>query len=148
MREEEPKMPVTHCRLFEYGTLLDGEPDHELLARAERLGASSTEPAFHLVDLGVCAALVPGGSTSVAGELYLVDLKTRADIDVLRQVPILYKRFRIRLCDDSEAETYVLDPNQARGRRRLHHGDWRKRFTRDVPPPLESPFVRWARNRF
>jgi gamma-glutamylcyclotransferase (GGCT)/AIG2-like uncharacterized protein YtfP len=147
LRIAKTKTPMTHCRLFVYGTLLDGERDHALIGSAEKLGASSTEPAFHLVDLGAWAALVPGGSTAVVGELYLVDLMTRAGVDVERQVPILFQRVRILLGDGTEAESYIMTPDQARGRRKLHHGDWRKRFTRDVPPAIESPFVRWARNR-
>jgi hypothetical protein len=40
----------------------------------------------------------------------------------------------------------VMEPDQVRGRRRLHHGDWRKRFTGHVSP-FESPFAKWARSR-
>lgn len=133
-------------RIFVYGTLLEGERDHRLLEGRERLGACTTEPAFHLVDLGAYAALVSGGSTCVAGELYLVDQRTLLEIDVLREVPILFKRVRVRLADGSEAESHVMDADQVRGRRRLHHGDWRKRFTGHVQP-FASPFARWARGR-
>jgi gamma-glutamylcyclotransferase (GGCT)/AIG2-like uncharacterized protein YtfP len=131
---------------FVYGTLLEGEKDHALIEGRMRLGARATEPAFHLVDLGPWAALVVGGSTSVAGELYLVDQRTLVEIDVIRQVPVLFKRARIRLSDGSEAESYVMEPDQVRGRRRLHHGDWRKRFTGHVAP-FDSPFAQWARSR-
>jgi|HubBroStandDraft_4_1064222.scaffolds.fasta_scaffold341999_1 gamma-glutamylcyclotransferase (GGCT)/AIG2-like uncharacterized protein YtfP len=133
-------------RFFVYGTLLEGEKDHSLIEGRMRLGACTTEPAFHLVDLGPWAALVVGGSTSVAGELYLVDQRTLVEIDVIRQVPVLFKRARIRLSDGSEAESYVMEPDQVRGRRRLRHGDWRKRFTGHVPP-FDSPFAQWARSR-
>jgi gamma-glutamylcyclotransferase (GGCT)/AIG2-like uncharacterized protein YtfP len=140
-------MPGLDRRLFVYGTLLDGERDHGLLEGGERLGACKTEPAFYLVDLGAYAALVPGGSTSVSGEVYLLDLGTLLKVDVLRQVPILFDRVRVRLIDASEAETYVMKPDQVPGRRRLCGGDWRKRFTEHVRP-IDSPFARWARGRF
>jgi gamma-glutamylcyclotransferase (GGCT)/AIG2-like uncharacterized protein YtfP len=133
-------------RLFVYGALLEGEADHGLLEGGEKLGAFQTEPAFHLVDLGLYAALIPGGATSVAGELYRVELATVLRIDVLRQVPILFDRARIRLADGSVADAYVMSPDQARGRRRVQHGDWRKRFTEHVHP-FDSPFAKWARSR-
>ena len=133
-------------RLFVYGTLLEGEKDHVLIEGRTRLGASTTEAAFHLVDLGPWAALVAGGPTAVAGELYLVDQKTLIAIDVVHQVPVLFKRARIRLADGSEAESYVMEADQVRGRRRLGHGDWRRRFTGQVAPS-GSPFAQWAKGR-
>lgn len=141
-------MQAPQCRLFVYGTLLVGESEHDSLSTSELQGPAATEPGYHLVDLGAGAALVSGGTTSVLGELYHCSLETRARLDVLRQVPILYKRVTIFLDDGLTADAYVLEEDQARGRRRLHHGDWRKRFTRDRPSALESPFARWARNRF
>ncbi len=133
-------------RLFVYGTLLEGERDHRVLEGRRFLGACTTEAAFHLVDLGAYAAMVPGGSTCVAGELYLVDQRTLVEIDVLREVPVLFRRVRIRLGDGSGAETHVMDEDRVRGRRRLQHGDWRKRFTGHVQPHA-SPFAQWARRR-
>jgi len=136
------------CRLFVYGTCLEGQPGHALLAGAELLGTASTEATFHLIDLGAYAALVPGGATSVVGEVYVADLETRARIDRERQVPLLFERARIRLADGSEAEAYVMTTDKVRGRRRLRHGDWRRRFAPTVPRPAPSPFVTWARGRF
>ena len=143
----EPPHAPPDRRLFVYGTLLQGERDHALLGASPRLGAASTEPAFELVDLGAYAALVHGGSTSVRGELYLVDAKARAGLDIHRQVPLLFDRVRIRLDDGSEAHAYVMDESRVRGKRRLHHGDWRKRFAPSVRP-IESPLARWAKGRF
>ena len=133
-------------RLFVYGTMLQGERDHALVATLERRGVAKTEASFHLVDLGAYAALVPGGSIAVAGEIYALDRATLATIDVLRQVPLLFKRVRIHLDGDDLAESYVMEPEQVRGRRRLEHGDWRRRFAAG-PRPIESPFARWAKGR-
>ena len=65
------------CRIFFYGTLLPGERDHALLAKAQLLGPALTEPLYQLVELNVYAALIPDGKIAVHGELYAVDLETR-----------------------------------------------------------------------
>jgi gamma-glutamylaminecyclotransferase len=135
--------------LFVYGTLLSGEPSHELLGDGARaLGPAKTPPEFYLVDLGPYPALVMGGPTSIVGELYEVSAPTLAAIDVHEQVPILFKRMQIALDDGTLAEAYMLDADQVRGRRRLRSGDWRGRF-RATPAPSarDAPFVRSAKNR-
>ena len=118
------------------------------MAGAEALGAARTEPSYQLIDLGAYAALVFEGSISVSGEVYGVDLEMRARLDRHRQVPILFERARVGLADGTEAEAYVMSPDQVRGRRRLRHGDWRKRFEPSVVRQDPSPFVKWARSRF
>jgi gamma-glutamylcyclotransferase (GGCT)/AIG2-like uncharacterized protein YtfP len=136
------------CRLFIYGTLLPGEREHALLAGAELLGQASTEPLFQLVDLGVYAAMIPDGKVAVHGELYAASLETRRAIDIARQVPILFQRATIRLTDGSDAEAYVMAPDPVRGKRRLAHGDWRKRFQPALPHRAGGPLVAWAKTRF
>lgn len=134
--------------MFFYGTLLPAERDHALLANAEALGPAQTEPLYQLVELNVYAALVPNGKVAVLGELYALDLETRRKIDVARQVPILFQRAKIRLADGTEAETYLMTEDQVRGKRRLAHGDWRKRFAPTVDRKAPGQLVSWARNRF
>jgi gamma-glutamylcyclotransferase (GGCT)/AIG2-like uncharacterized protein YtfP len=131
-----------------YGTLMAGERDHALLAGAELLGLAVTEPLFQLVDLGVYAALIPDGKVAVQGELYAASLETRRQIDVQRQVPILFQRNTIRLADGTAAEAYVMAADSVRGKRRLAHGDWRRRFAPAVPHRAGGPLVAWAKSRF
>lgn len=134
--------------VFVYGTLLSSEPSHDLLAGARALGAATTAPTFDLFDLGAYPALVAGGTTAVVGELYEMTAQLLAAIDVHEEVPILYKRRRIALADGVEVESYVLDADQVRGRRRIRSGDWRARFRATPTPGLrDAPIVRWARNR-
>jgi len=134
--------------MFFYGTMLPGERDHALLAKAELIGPAMTEALYQLVELNVYAALVPDGKVAVHGELYAVDLETRRQIDVSRQVPILFQRTKIRLADGTDAETYSMTADQVRGKRRLAHGDWRKRFAPTLDRQAPGQLVSWARNRF
>jgi gamma-glutamylaminecyclotransferase len=135
-------------RLFVYDSLLAGEPDHELLAGARALGPLTTRAEFQLVDLGPYAAIVRAGSTSIVGELYALDAMVLARIDVKREVPILFRRESIELSDGTRADTYLMPPDQVRGRRRLARGDWRNRFAPSTPRVSPGPFVSWAKSRF
>jgi gamma-glutamylaminecyclotransferase len=115
-------------RLFVYGSLLRGERDHALLEGASFVGEARTAPSYTLVDLGPYAALLENGRVSVAGQLYLIDKKQRFAIDVKRECPVLFQRILVRLDDDTTAETYAMHDEQVRGKRRIGHGDWRRRF--------------------
>jgi len=114
-------------RVFVYGTLLAGEPNHRLLADARLVGSARTMPRFALASLGFCPALVDGGASVVAGEVYEVDAPTLARLDVLEGHPRFYRRRRIALGDGTHADTYVLSPEQAAGRPIIGSGDWRTR---------------------
>jgi gamma-glutamylcyclotransferase (GGCT)/AIG2-like uncharacterized protein YtfP len=136
------------CLLFVYDTLRQGEPLHAQLGGSRLVAVASTLPAFSLVDLGPYAALLRGGSTAVVGELYSVSLQTRRHLDVERQVPLLFNREKVQLADGSEADAYVLPADKARGRRRLGHGDWKKRFERPINPSAGGAWVAWSRGRW
>jgi gamma-glutamylcyclotransferase (GGCT)/AIG2-like uncharacterized protein YtfP len=150
-RVSDPGPAERNFLLFVYGTLLSGEPRHDLLRRARCLGAATTVPAFELVDLGPYPALVAGGTRAVVGELYEVPVEELAAIDVYEEHPVLFKRTTIELAhgtDRRAAQAYLLDASQVRGRKRIHSGDWRARF-RPAPAPSarDSAFVRWAKTR-
>jgi gamma-glutamylcyclotransferase (GGCT)/AIG2-like uncharacterized protein YtfP len=114
-------------RVFVYGTLLAGEPNHRLLETALFLGPAATAPVFMLADLGPFPALVAGGAAAVAGEVYEVDAPTLARLDVLEGHPRFYQRQPIALDDGSQVETYVLSPEQVAGRPVIGSGSWRAR---------------------
>lgn len=115
-----------NARVFVYGTLLSGEPNHRLLARAEFVGEARTEPAFELVDLGAFPAMIPGGRSAIAGEVYTVDGPTLTNLDRLEGHPRFYIRQTIRLDDGSEVLTYLLSQDQVCGCSRIPGGDWRR----------------------
>lgn len=116
-------------RVFVYGTLLSGEAAHRLLAEATLLGEARTEPSFELVDLGRYPAIVAGGATAVAGELYEVDAATLAALDHYEDHPRLFRRREIRLAGGGEAWAYLLSGDRARSRPRIPGGDWRRART-------------------
>jgi gamma-glutamylcyclotransferase (GGCT)/AIG2-like uncharacterized protein YtfP len=87
-------IPATRTQVFVYGTLRRGEPNHHLLDARMLLRAGRTEPRFTLVSLGAVPAMIDGGETAVAGEVYDVDAVTLAALDRLEGHPRFYRRGR------------------------------------------------------
>jgi gamma-glutamylcyclotransferase (GGCT)/AIG2-like uncharacterized protein YtfP len=114
-------------RVFVYGTLRAGEDNHHYLRGAPLLRRAFTGPTFDLVDLGAFPALVPGGATAVAGELYDLDDATLAALDELEDHPHFYRRAEIPLDDGTLAHTYVLAGREASCYPQIASGDWRRR---------------------
>ena len=142
----DPAAPA--CRLFVYGLLLQGEREHFLLEGAPLLGEARTVPEHTLVDLDFYPVLLVGGQVAVIGEVYGVSPHLRFKLDVHHQCPALFRRVTLRLEDGSLAETYVMDDEKVRGKRRLRGGSWRGRFDprkSSVPP---GPMTEYARKRF
>jgi gamma-glutamylcyclotransferase (GGCT)/AIG2-like uncharacterized protein YtfP len=111
--------------VFTYGTLLRGEANHDLLARARFVAEARTQPCFELFDLGPFPAMSARGQTAVVGEIYAVDDATLVRLDRLEGHPSFYQRTRIRLDDGREVQTYLMGRTKMRGRVRIPSGDWR-----------------------
>ena len=140
--------PEATVRLFVYGLLLQGEREHALLEGAQLLGEARTAPEHTLVDLSFYPVLLLGGQVQVLGELYVVSRELRFKLDVHHQCPALFRRVTVNLADGSQAETYAMDDEKVRGKRRLRGGSWRGRFEprkSSVPP---GPMTEYARKRF
>ncbi len=120
-------------RLFVYGSLMRGEPNHRLLDRARFLGPATTAPRFELADLGPYPALVGGGETAVAGELYAVGPQTLARLDRFEHHPFFYRRATIPLADGSPAEAYLMPSPAVAGYPVIASGDWRRRAQSGAP---------------
>ena len=71
--------------------------------------------------------MIEGGAHAITGEVYEVDAKMLARLDVLEGHPRYYRRAVITLADGSSAETYLLTPAQVEGRLLITSGNWRGR---------------------
>ncbi|WP_099607749.1 gamma-glutamylcyclotransferase family protein [Vibrio coralliilyticus] len=80
--------------LFVYGTLRQGESNHNFLADSQCLGHFETPPHYALYDLGTYPAVIEGHDT-ILGEVYLIDDETLARVDKLEDVPVEYRREQI-----------------------------------------------------
>lgn len=120
-------------RVFVYGTLLRGEPNHGLLAGGQHMGEARTRAAFELVDLGYFPAMIAQGNTAVLGEVYAIDEATLRKLDRLEGHPQFYIRTTIELEHGAEVQAYLLPAHQARGKRRILSGNWKARGEHQGP---------------
>ena len=132
--------------LFVYDAQMSGLPDAARLASARLLGPVATEPRYDLIDMGTHAALAPGGTVSVRGELYSIEPSLLAALD-LENAPRLLRRTRVRLDDGREVEAHTLESDQVRGRRRIRSGDYRAHLAPSGSPREASTWSRWAKGR-
>jgi gamma-glutamylaminecyclotransferase len=102
-----------------------GEQNHYLMGSAQFLRESRTKPIFQLRNLGDYPGLVPGGTSSVVGELYELDDGTLAVLDQFEEHPDFYERKSILLADGSTVETYLLRLDQVQGCCVIPSGSWR-----------------------
>jgi len=115
-------------RVFVYGSLLRGEPNHRLLGDAHFIGLARTRPAFALHDLGAFPGAVSHGTTAITGEIYEVDGPTLERLDRLEGHPHLYRREVVELVASDEPEfayIYVYRASLAHARA-IPSGDWRE----------------------
>ena len=114
----------TRTPVFVYGTLRSGEVNHRLLDGLEPVAKARTEARFRLAHLGGFPAMVRGGRTRVAGEVYEVDGPTLLRLDRLEGHPGFYRRRAVRLEGGRAAIAYLLSPVQAAGYPTIRSGDW------------------------
>ncbi|RYZ41474.1 MAG: gamma-glutamylcyclotransferase [Myxococcaceae bacterium] len=113
-------------RVFVYGTLLSGEPNHHLLRGARLVGPAQTLPRFTLYDYGPFPALASGGQHTVAGEVYEVDAPMLAALDRLEGHPRFYQRSPITLDGRARVEAYLFPKARLTGRPIIESGCWRR----------------------
>jgi gamma-glutamylaminecyclotransferase len=129
-------------RVFVYGTLLQGEVNHDLLAGARRLGVCRTPSCLRLFLLGAYPGAVLGGRTAVSGEVYEVDGACMGRLDRLEEYPVLYDR---RLIPTVFGRAWIyLYRGRLDGCPVIRDGDWR-RFAAD-PRSCRAAGVRASRD--
>ncbi|NVJ28594.1 gamma-glutamylcyclotransferase [Myxococcus sp. AM011] len=112
-------------RVFVYGTLLSGEPNHRLLCGARLVGLARTLPRFTLYDYGPFPALASRGKHAVEGEMYEVDALMLAALDRLEGHPRFYQRTSIALDGAGRVEAYLFPKGRLAGRPIIESGCWR-----------------------
>ena len=118
---------VSGIKLFVYGTLMENEDAAHFLQHARKLQIAKTLPEFTLVDFGPYPAVLPHGSTSIQGEIYLVDKTFLPKLDEYEGCPGDYHRIAIKVADGTEAEIYIWNNPQLPPHKIIHSGDWRSR---------------------
>jgi gamma-glutamylaminecyclotransferase len=112
-------------RVFVYGSLMRGEPNHVLLARAAFVGPGRTRAEFGMVSLGAFPAILAGGATAIEGEVFEVDTTTLAGLDRLEGHPRFYRRTEIVLESGGPVETYLLPKSKNFNYLVIPSGSWR-----------------------
>lgn len=105
--------PSARSLVFVYGTLKRGHVRHFALAGQRYLGEARTRPRYRMVNLGSYPALIEGGSSAIAGELWEVDASCLALLDEIESVAdSYYRRGPVALApphDDLFVEAYFYD---------------------------------------
>ena len=105
-------------RLFVYGTLMQGEVAHALLAERARFIGPATASGYALFDLGPYPAMVRGEGV-VVGEIYEIDEISLPELDAYEGEG--FGRARL-----ATGEVAYLATSAPRGPR-IASGDWRRR---------------------
>lgn len=110
-------------RVFVYGTLKEGHGNHRFLEDAEFLGKGSLR-GFEMYHLGGFPAIVDSGEDEyVHGELYLVNEKEFAGLDMLEGYPRLYDRKKVKPVNLDE-ECWVYFMHRIPSDHKIEEGIW------------------------
>ena len=108
-----------------YGTFMRGQPGHDNLAGAERLGAVETAARYRLWEIdGRWPALIEADDgVPIAGELYEI---APAHVERLAELePPGWERSTVELMEGSSVEAFLADPAlRERGVDVSRHGGW------------------------
>ena len=110
-------------RVFVYGTLKRAQVNHDLLSNATYLGDHQTQPVYKMFHLGSYPGVVKSGSTSISGEVYLVDSLTMSHLDRLEGYPHAYTR---ELIPTQWGQAWIyLYRGSLGGRQIIQSGHWK-----------------------
>ncbi|MCG7921012.1 MAG: gamma-glutamylcyclotransferase [Candidatus Thiodiazotropha lotti] len=113
---------ISTSRVFVYGTLRRAQVNHDLLNSASYLGNHQTQPVYKMYHLGSYPGVVKRGSTSISGEVFLVDALTMSHLDRLEGYPRAYTR---ELIPTPWGQAWIyLYRGSLRGRQIIQTGRW------------------------
>lgn len=125
-------MSTSHERLFVYGTLLQGEPNHHYLRNALLLGSDFVSGRFYHSDEGY-PILKFERNARVWGEIYAVPKKDFEQLDRLEGAPDLFQRVRVEM-GGRPAWIYVAGKHlQSRRRHPIDSQSWLLACHREDP---------------
>ena len=108
------KQEISHYSVFVYGTLMQGESNHDYYLRDSSCKGKATVSGFEMYDIGYFPGIVPGEGT-VPGELFEVDEDTLQSLDGLEGEGSLYIRKPVQVTLETGekvfASIYVYNGN-------------------------------------
>ena len=115
-------------RVFVYGTLRKGEANWRTLLAPAQGCSAKTESDFTMRSCGRFPIVEIGGTTAIAGEVFLVDDATLVLLDQLEEHPNWYERIEIDVTLDSgelqRAWIYLMPTGQYEQSPVIESGDW------------------------
>lgn len=118
--------------LFTYGTLMNGEMRNFVLEEhgSTFLGAEETYPKYKMYHLGGFPAVIPSKKGhSIKGEVWDINDKCLADIDMIEGHPNFYRRKTIGLPSGKTVYMYIIDNPKLVDRfddlPEIESGDWK-----------------------
>lgn len=129
----------TGIRVFVYGTLKRGHPNHGILEKSDFLGPCYLDGRYRLCDLGYYPGLcrTPADITGrIFGEVYRVDMETLTSLDLLEGHPTFYERQKVNTPWKS-AWAYILPDEYLDKHPHIADGLWN-------PTEEEKEFARGA----
>lgn len=105
--------------IFVYGTLKEGFGNHYLLSKAIKVSKAETVRKYGMYQSGIPFVIKDEESTTIKGEVYLVDQTTFKNIDRLEGHPSCYKRekVKVKLDNDRRATAWIYFYPYSMGRK-------------------------------
>jgi gamma-glutamylcyclotransferase (GGCT)/AIG2-like uncharacterized protein YtfP len=109
-------------KVFVYGTLLDGESNHQWLQDSPKIGDTIISK-FQMHDMGAFPALVENETSlsKIVGEVYEITDEVLKMLDRLEGFPGFYDR---KLITTEFGDAWVYYNNKSKNRPVIESGDW------------------------
>ena len=116
-------MKLESTLVFVYGSLRKGMSNSGVMGESTLISEWTTEPDYHLADLGYYPAVIPDGKTAIKGELYAVTSDVWRDIEYLEGYPSFYDRAELET-PYGACVMYYLPYDRPEDHVLVRSGDW------------------------